>query len=356
VSGQLLAALGFTSLAVLVLVPPVGNLARRLGAVAWPRSDRWHRRPVPTIGGLAIAAGLLLGAIVLVPTSAAFVAYAIGVAVTAGVGLWDDLRGLPPVARVVVEIVAGIGFVVALPVDVAPVVAGAAIILAALAFPLAMNATNLVDNADGLAAGLSTVTGAVIAVGGIITGIEGAVAAAMVVVVACLAFLVFNRPPASIFMGDSGSLALGFALGAASTLLIASAVPRGADEVAVALAVVAAAWAVQSGDVALVVVTRRRRGVPVFQGGVDHTSHRLMASGLSPGRMVLALVGLSASAGALVLIAAALSGGIAALAAVALVTLGIAGFERRVARIHVPELVPHNGAGDIHPDRQVAGS
>jgi UDP-GlcNAc:undecaprenyl-phosphate GlcNAc-1-phosphate transferase len=325
----------FAAVGVVVLVPPVGGIARRVGAVAWPRADRWHRAPVPTIGGLAIAAGLGLGAVVLAPSQPIVAPFALAVAATTLVGLVDDLRGLPPGVRLLAEAAIGVGFVATIPIDAVPWVVALGFGLALISFPFAANATNLVDNSDGLAAALSVVTALVLLLGGLSMDADDATSTSALVAATCAAFLLYNRPPARIFMGDCGSLTVGVALGAASALLLASAATEGLDRLLAAWAITAAAWAVQAGDVMLVVATRRRRGAPLFQGGVDHTSHRLMASGLSPTMMVSALVALAAAVGGSVLAAAAIAGGWAAIVVAGVGIAGVGLVERQVARILV---------------------
>jgi UDP-GlcNAc:undecaprenyl-phosphate GlcNAc-1-phosphate transferase len=155
------------------------------------------------------------------------------------------------------------------------------------------NATNLVDNSDGLASSLSAETALTIALTAIVAGMKGnEVGLGLTVTGACLGFLVHNRPPARVFMGDAGSLMLGFALAGAGVLLIHDAdIHPSAHATAAALAIPLAAF-LQFGDVAMVSVTRMRRGVSPFQGGTDHTSHRLVRAGLHPWEM-LGVVGLA---------------------------------------------------------------
>jgi UDP-GlcNAc:undecaprenyl-phosphate GlcNAc-1-phosphate transferase len=150
-----------------------------------------------------------------------------------------------------------------------------------------------VDNSDGLASSLSAETSLTIALTAIVAGMKGnEVGLGLAITGACLGFLVHNRPPARVFMGDAGSLMLGFALAGAGVLLIHDAqIHPSPQATAAALAVPLAAF-VQFGDVAMVSVTRMRRGVSPFKGGTDHTSHRLVRAGLRPWEM-LGVVGLA---------------------------------------------------------------
>ena len=182
----------------------------RTGAVATPRSDRWHLRPVPILGGLAIAGGVLAGAAFLGPGTHDLLAVLVGMAVMAALGLIDDLGYVPPLRRVLVEAVTAAAFAWAVTTQLDAPIRAAAILLATICLPVAINAVNLVDNTDGLASLLSTLTAVTLAAIVAVVGIPGdAGSIALVIAAACVGFLVHNRPPARVFMGDSGSLMLG---------------------------------------------------------------------------------------------------------------------------------------------------
>ena len=276
-------------------VPAVGVLAVRLGAVATPRSDRWNRRAVPILGGLAIACGILIGVVVLGRDSIDRIALLGGMAIMVLLGLADDLGSISPFRRILVEAGTAASFAWIVTTDLEPPIRIAAIAVATISLPVAINAVNLVDNADGLAAILSIVTAATLAAIVATVGIptEGGLIA-LIVGAACLGFLVHNRPPAHVFMGDSGSLMLGFGLAACSVLIVRDALLMpGASHAAAAIAV-PLAWSVQFGDLGMVFITRLRRRTSPFRGGVDHTSHRLISAGLGPVRMLVALSALGA--------------------------------------------------------------
>jgi len=211
------------------------------------------------------------------------------------------------------------------------VIAGVGV--AIVAVPLIVNATNLVDNADGLASLLSAASGAalagIVAVGGIETA-GGALG--LVVTASCLGFLSRNRPPARVFMGDSGSLMLGFVLAAGAVLIVRDAVLLpGRAHIAAAIAI-PLVFALQIGDLAMVFTTRLRRHVSPFQGGVDHTSHRLVAAGLGPVGMLIGLSLLAAAVGAFAVAIAAWAGDFRLVAIAAIAVAGVVGaFEAVVA-------------------------
>jgi UDP-GlcNAc:undecaprenyl-phosphate GlcNAc-1-phosphate transferase len=199
------------------------------------------------------------------------------------------------------------------------------------------NATNLVDNADGLASSLSAETSLTIALSAMVAGMRGnEIGLGLVITGACLGFLLHNRPPARVFMGDAGSLGLGFALAGAGVLLLHDAMIHPSTQAtAAALAIPLAAF-VQFGDVAMVSVTRLRRGVSPFTGGTDHTSHRLVRAGLQPWEM-LVVVGLaSAVCGGLAVVLSWLAPDpMLEIAVVALAGFMVLGFETAIA-LRVP--------------------
>ncbi|MGD0018341.1 MAG: MraY family glycosyltransferase [Candidatus Limnocylindrales bacterium] len=292
ISGPL--AFGVAAFAVAVLMVPLTNrLAFRYGAVVHPRADRWSRQVVPILGGLAVAIAVGAVAWMAVDEGATLTAWLAGLFGLTAIGLMDDLWDVHPRYRLIAEALLGAGFVVVVFDDLDPLPRLAVGLAGAIAIPMMTNATNLVDNSDGLASSLSAETALTIALTAIVAGMKGnEVALGLVIAGACLGFLVHNRPPARVFMGDAGSLMLGFALAGAGALLIHDAdIHPSAQATAAALAIPLAAF-VQFGDVAMVSVTRIRRGVSPFLGGTDHTSHRLVRAGLRPWEM-LGVVGLA---------------------------------------------------------------
>jgi UDP-GlcNAc:undecaprenyl-phosphate/decaprenyl-phosphate GlcNAc-1-phosphate transferase len=282
-----------------LLVPVVSIVARRSGAMATPRSDRWNVRPVPILGGLAIAGGILAGSLLLGSDTIDLVALLGAMAVMLVLGLVDDLASVGPWRRLFLEGLTAAAFTWLVTSQLDVPIRIAAIVVATACVPVAINAVNLVDNADGLASLLSIVTAATLAAIVATVGIPsqgGSIA--LVIAAACLGFLVHNRPPARVFMGDSGSLMLGFGLAGCSVLIVRDAVfLPGASHAAAAMAV-PLAWAVQFGDLGMVFITRLRRRASPFRGDVDHTSHRLISAGIGPVGMLVALSAVGAAVGA----------------------------------------------------------
>lgn len=275
----------------LVLMAPAMALARRLGAVAHPRSDRWGTRDVPRIGGLAISLGLALATSVLPLAGSDRVVLLIGLAAIASLGLVDDLSTVSPAYRLAAETVLGTALIGILWSELGWI----AFLAAGIAFvtvPLVVNATNLIDNADGLAAAVSAVTGLGLAALAALVGSDAIAIAALLVPAACIPFLAYNLPPARVFMGDVGSLSLGIFLAFTTALVARHAVVSEPIRFDILVAL-PSVWALQLGDLTMVVITRTRRGLSPLRGGVDHTSHRLMRAGLTPRTMLAAIVGLA---------------------------------------------------------------
>ncbi len=341
----------------LVLVPISIRLAPRAGLVVRPREDRWGARAIPMFGGLGVtggilaglAAGVIVGA--LAPVDALVVAG--GIATLFALGFADDRGEVSPRVRLAIEAAVGAvtALVIASGLDLPLQVL--AMLLALVAVPLAVNATNMVDNADGLAASLSTVTAITLAAATAVLAVGGASAVPLAVAGATVAFLLFNRPPARTFMGDAGSLPLGGALAAASILLVDAGLATSPETSVAAMCVVVLAWTAQAADMALVVTSRVRRGRSPFQGGTDHTSHRLLRWGLGPTAMLIVIAVGASLACALALVAAALGHTLPVLG-VAVTLVGISGalvLESLLALNQPPTDAPDVDAQEHAPSR-----
>lgn len=277
----------------LLLTLLVRRGALRLGVVAVPKVDRWHRRQVAMLGGVAMAGAILAGAL-LAPVRDSGVWILLGGALTlGGVGLADDLAPLKPQTKLIAQIL------------VAAAIASFGLALNLTGYPLlnvlvtifwivgVTNALNLLDNMDGLAAGIASIAVGFRLVFFLMDGnVDGAIFAA-IVLGAILGFLVFNFNPASIFMGDTGSLFLGVLV---SGLNLVGGLPYSRGLVSVLLVPVLLLL-VPIFDTAFVTIARIVAGRPVSVGGRDHTSHRLVALGLSERTAVLLLYALALGSG-----------------------------------------------------------
>ena len=293
----------------LMLVPAVREYARNREIIDAPGGHKSHRTPVPYLGGVAMVAAFSVAMVigVVLRRSAQFddgqisitfgnlftqgdglvreLAVVLGLAlVFAAMGLIDDLRGLSPVLR----------FVVGLRLATVLVSYGVALesplpdwldMIISVVWILGMtNAFNLLDNIDGLAAGTAAIAAGAFFVIAILNDQQYSALLAIGLAGAMLGFLRSNFAPATIYMGDAGSLFIGFMmayLGLKMRTNIAEIPQLFAPVLVLGVAVL---------DTTVVVVSRLRRGLSPFTGGQDHLSHRFLRLGLSVRRSVTVLL------------------------------------------------------------------
>ena len=289
-------ALGTT----LPVVYLVRELARRFDLVARPRVDRWHKRPTALFGGVAMFVGFSVVVVLYPPPD--FSGDNLLLLCSAGMfvlGLVDDRVRLKPYAKLVGQIVFSTAFTVfgtRLHWLEFTVLDQALTIFWLVGIA---NAVNLLDNLDGLAGGVAAIAAFYLVYLCHAAGQAPAAALAAAFAGAVVAFLFFNFNPASIFMGDCGSLFLGFFLGGLT--LVSNQVEASAGlrrNILAVLAVPVLLLLIPIVDTTLVTITRKFHGRPVSQGGRDHTSHRLVALGLSERKAALVLWALAAASGA----------------------------------------------------------
>ena len=314
-----------------VATPVVRFLARRYGFVAQPRPDRWHRRPTALLGGVAIYMAIIIPLVLVSGSSSRILFLAAGLTGMFLLGLVDDLVKLSPhqklIGQIVIATLFGAGGIVfeGLPLRI-------------LAIPLTVfwivaitNAFNLLDNMDGLSAGVACVTGIVLATIGILEESPEVAVAGAAVAGASLGFLLYNSSPASIFMGDAGSLSLGFVVGGLSIL----GNSYGASQnVLLTLVVPIVVLGVPLFDTTLVSTVRTLYGRSISQGGRDHTSHRLVALGLSEKQTVWVLYLISGIFGAFA-VATRFMDVLMSVAVLALLVVGLVLFGVYLAQVKV---------------------
>jgi UDP-GlcNAc:undecaprenyl-phosphate GlcNAc-1-phosphate transferase len=285
--------------AALVIGAGLRSPLRRL-VVARPGGDRWHAVETPLLGGPGIFAGVLAGLSAAVAAGAVDATgqlYGIvgGCALLFLLGLVDDVRGLGPATKLAGQL-AAVVIVLASGLKVEAVNQEVLATAIAVLWLVGMtNAINFLDNMDGLAATLAAVACGLFAIDAVSAHPSRLVLVlALSVACACLGFLPFNlRRRRRVFMGDSGSQVLGFALG---SLAILSTWKAAAPSLAAVLLPVLV-LAIPILDTTLVTVMRLRERRPVYAGGRDHTSHRLVYGGLSEKRAVVLLATLAAAVG-----------------------------------------------------------
>jgi UDP-GlcNAc:undecaprenyl-phosphate GlcNAc-1-phosphate transferase len=277
-------------------------LARRI--VSAPSADRWNPEATPQIGGVGIFAGMAfgiaaatyLGALqtplqLSAPPIRQMLGIVGGCALLFLFGLLDDAFRVPPVAKLAgqfgaVTLALWGGLRLTLVHNHWLGIAISVLWLIGMT-----NAFNLLDNMDGLAASLGAIAAAFFAIDAWwVHPSPPVLVLALAIFGACVAFLPFNIWPgrsATVFMGDSGSQTLGFALAAAG--LASTSTSRVAETTIATLILPVLVLAVPILDTTLVMVVRLLEGRPIYQGGRDHTSHRLVLRGLTERRAVLLL-------------------------------------------------------------------
>ncbi|MEA2239243.1 MAG: UDP-GlcNAc:undecaprenyl-phosphate/decaprenyl-phosphate GlcNAc-phosphate transferase [Thermoanaerobaculia bacterium] len=333
------AALG-AFLSSVALTPLVAAMARRGGGVAPPKRDRWHTRPTAMFGGVAIACAVIGTMLILLPATREIRIIMTGSAALFLVGLTDDLFHITPFQKLTGQLLGAAG-VVSFGL-VLPWTASFPLNVAITMFWLVgiTNAVNMLDNMDGLAAGVSAI--AAIFLGLTFVANQQWPEALMLAAFAgaLIGFLVYNHHPASIFMGDCGSMFVGFFL-ASSALATGPGGGRSRSVVAV-LAVPVLVFLVPIFDTTFVTLMRKMAGRAASQGGRDHTSHRLVALGLSEKRAVWMLYTFAVAAGSLALLVrhAALD---VSLGAIATFTLILTFLGLYLARVRVYDEDETNG-------------
>ena len=280
----------------LALTPAVRALARRYKVIARPRGDRFHKKPTAMMGGVAIYLSVLASFLLFVEhTPEGWVVMGASTALFV-VGLVDDFLDIKPYQKLIGQVLgasAVVYFGLLLPWGW-----GASVAMALTIFWLIgiTNAINLLDNMDGLAAGVSAIAAVFIAANFATNGQTNEAVMMAVFAAALLGFLAYNSNPASIFMGDCGSMFVGFFL--ASSALLSASGDRGRSFIVV-VAVPVLILFIPIFDTTLVTVVRKLSGRAASQGGRDHASHRLVALGLSERRAVWMLYGFAGASGLL---------------------------------------------------------
>jgi UDP-GlcNAc:undecaprenyl-phosphate GlcNAc-1-phosphate transferase len=285
------AAAAVAAVLVICLTPLTVRLAHRIGAVAEPRGRGLSDRPMPALGGVAIFAGVLVGAMLFLPLDGPFGAIIAGAAVITVIGALDDVFELSARVKLAGQTVAALIPVLdgvrvesfTLPLLHRVELGDLGIPLTVLGIVLIMNVVNFSDGVDGLAAGVCAIAAAAFVV--IAFDLERANAAVLAAIIAgaALAFLVHNFHPATVFMGDCGANLLG--------LLLACVAVEGTlkTQSLIALVLPLVVLAVPFLDTTFVVLKRLKYRKPVYLADREHFHHRMDRIGFSTRRTVLYL-------------------------------------------------------------------
>ena len=297
--------LGFRAFIIsLVLTPICRDVFRSYGVVDQPDARKVHRYPIPRVGGLAIAISYLVAYVLVRPEEGSPLAQQLslvwrllpGAALAFAVGLLDDLFNLRAWIKLGGQVAAAglacVGGVRIVSIGGTPTDAWWSVPLTILWLLACMNAFNLVDGLDGLAVGVGLFATLTVFTAAMMQHNMVLAVATFPLAGALLAFLCYNFNPATIFLGDSGSLLIGFLLGCYAAIW--------SNKSATLLGMTAPLMALSIPllDVALAIVRRFLRRQPIFAADRGHIHHRLLDRGFTPRRVVLVLYGLCGLAAA----------------------------------------------------------
>ena len=274
------------------MTPPVRLLAFRIGAIDIPTdSRRMHKKPTPRIGGLAIFAGFMVATLVFCDPSSELYALWIGGAVLVILGIIDDIFRLPAWIKLLVQLcVAGIAVCFGVLIDHITLF-GLMIKFGYFSVPITIlwivglsNAINLIDGLDGLACGVSAITAVSVFAVMLITGDYTSALLTAILIGACFGFLPYNKNPARIFMGDTGSLFLGYTLSFKLHTVLSFLVPL-------------SIFALPILDTLVAIIRRICHGQSPFHPDRGHLHHRLVDMGFTHKEAVRLLYAISALLG-----------------------------------------------------------
>lgn len=282
----------------LLLVPPIKQVARYAGAVDEPNERKVHTERVPRLGGLAIFFGLLVTFSIYFTEFSKFKGVFIGMVIIVIVGLLDDTLGLAPRQKFMGQIVAALAPIFLSDVSIAFLggVLGSHFNLGLLSFPLTVlwivgitNAINLSDGLDGLASGISLIAFTSFGFLAYQRGDMVLFALCLALIGSVLGFLKYNTHPAEIFMGDTGSLLLGYSLGTLSL------VGNFKSLTTMTLITPILVLLVPITDTLWAIVRRLKEGRSPFSADKMHFHHRLLECGMNQSQTVSVIYCISAT-------------------------------------------------------------
>ncbi|NLW45253.1 MAG: undecaprenyl/decaprenyl-phosphate alpha-N-acetylglucosaminyl 1-phosphate transferase [Syntrophomonadaceae bacterium] len=313
-----------------LVMPVIIKLAFRIGAVDQPSARKVHSQPMPRLGGTGIFLAFVLVVVATVNVDRILMGILLGGTAVFLVGVLDDIYRLSPWAKLAAQIAAAlIAVYCGVRVDVMTNPFDGVLQLGALSIPLTLlwiigitNAVNLIDGLDGLAAGVCAIAAVTI---GIVAWKGNQVVIAYVALVltgAVLGFLPHNFHPARVFMGDSGSMFLGFVLACLSV----SGLAKGATLISLCIPVII--LGIPVFDTLFAIIRRVNNQKPIFGADKDHLHHRLMEMGMSHQMSVIVIYIVSALLGGAAVVMAYVSSPKALLVLAAVLILMIIGARR----------------------------
>ena len=288
-----------------ICTPLVRTLAVKIGAIDAPDARKVHQVSIPRLGGLAIYIGYMVSLLYSVKDISSVKGLIIGSVILVAVGIWDDVKQIGPKTKLLGQIVAAL----MLPIFDNAIhfisIGDHMLYLEYLSIPLTVfwivgftNIVNLIDGLDGLAAGISLIACIAICIVTLQMGQVDLACITLALAGAACGFLRYNFNPAKIFMGDTGSMLLGYTMAAISVM---GSVKTAAT---VGLVVPVIVLGLPILDTLFAIVRRRINGRPVFQPDKGHLHHRLLAMGLTQKQAVLLMYAITAVLGCVSIVAA----------------------------------------------------
>ena len=307
------------------LTPVVRHFAIRIGAIDKPDARKVHKGTIPRLGGLAIFLGYVGSVLFNVPHDHSVFGLMLGTVILVLVGIWDDIKQIEAKTKLMGQIIAAAVLVAyGIRVDFIELPFIGMIYLKFWSVPLTIfwivgftNIVNLIDGLDGLAAGISFIACIALAVMTLQLGQVELACIALALAGATVGFLRYNFNPAKIFMGDTGSMLLGYTLAAISVM---GTVKTAA---AIALVVPAIVLGLPILDTLFAIVRRKISGRPIFKPDKGHVHHRLLAQGLTQKQAVLMMYAVTAFLGGVSVIVAEVNIWVGALVVLVLFILSI---------------------------------
>ncbi|HEV2915771.1 MAG TPA: hypothetical protein VGX92_20990 [Pyrinomonadaceae bacterium] len=285
----------------LLLTPVVRALARRWGLVARPKMDRWHKKPTAMLGGVAVFLAVVITYIVIVPRAPHGWVVIGASSFLFLVGLIDDIVHTKPYQKLIGQVM-GAAFIIYYGLNTAWTRSALLNMVITIFWLIGItNAINLLDNMDGLAGGIAAIASVFLALSFVANGQLAEALMLAVFASALIGFLVYNFNPASIFMGDCGSMFIGFFLASTALMSVAGTAGRSRSLLPVITVPILILF-IPIFDTTFVTVLRKLSGRAASQGGRDHTSHRLVALGMSERRAVWMLYGFATISGLLAIL------------------------------------------------------
>lgn len=284
--------------ATFVLTPCVKKIAIKAGAIDRPDERKVHKTPVPRLGGLAIYLSFLLGILLFAELNRPVLGLVLGASFIVLIGIIDDIYQLPAKAKLAGQIAGALIFALFDPANTIDFLTnpftGKMFTIGIFVLPVTVfwvvgitNTINLIDGLDGLAAGVSFIASITLMIFALQVHQEATTLITALVAGAALGFLQHNFNPAKIFMGDTGSMFLGFVLAAISV----QGTMKSAATIALVVPLLTLGLPIM--DTSIAILRRLVKGKPIFKPDKGHLHHRLLAQGLTQKQAVLTLYAVS---------------------------------------------------------------